>query len=162
MDGVPNSADELMLRGHADALAAGIEAALPEWVQRCVARIMVAWVGELPEAAAREAAVAGRAAAAEIGPAVRTLLTTDVDQQATGPLALAREAVRFPTDVLAVAGVPPVVRDAFAERTFPADVYDLAPASFGDLDPALQEAGIAWGASKAHVMLSRRRAEGHR
>ena len=32
----------------------------------------------------------------------------------------------------------------------------------GDLDPALHEPGLRWGAAKAHVVLARRRAEGRR
>ena len=60
------------------------------------------------------------------------------------------------------AGVPAVVRDEFAERAFPGDVYDLAIASFADLDTALHEPGLVWGAAKAHVVLARRRAEGLR
>ena len=51
-------------------------------------------------------------------------------------------------------------RDEFAERTFPDDVYDLSPASFADVDPALHEPGLMWGAAKAHVILHRRRSEG--
>jgi hypothetical protein len=85
-----------------------------------------------------------------------------VDQQATGPLALLREAVRYPTAVLADAGVPPVVRDEFAVRAFPDDAYGLAPAAFADVDPSLHEPGLVWGAAKAHVVLARRRAEGRR
>lgn len=162
MDGAANSADEAMLGRYGEALAAGIEAALPGWSVRCVVRLMEAWAGDMPEVTADEAAAAGRAAATVIGPRVRALLATDVDDQATGPLALIREAVRWPASVLAAAGVPAVERDAFAERTFPDDIYNLAPASFADLDPALQDAGIAWGAAKAHVVLARRRAEGLR
>ncbi|MEO7555966.1 MAG: hypothetical protein ABIV94_05100, partial [Acidimicrobiales bacterium] len=75
---------------------------------------------------------------------------------------LLRRAVRYPTAVLAAAGVPPVVRDAFAERAFPDDDYGLTPATFADVDPALHEPGLAWGAAKAHVHLSRRRTEARR
>ena len=90
------------------------------------------------------------------------LLATDVDEQRANPLAVLRSAVRYPTAVLAAAGVPPVVRSEFDERAFPDDVYGLAPATWADLDPALQERGIVWGAAKAHVVLGRRRAEGKR
>jgi hypothetical protein len=93
---------------------------------------------------------------------VRALLETDVDEQRTGPLAIVREAVVHPTGVLARAGVPPVVRDEHAERLFPDDAYDLTPGAFADLDPALHEPGLVWGAAKAHVVLARRRREGLR
>jgi hypothetical protein len=47
-------------------------------------------------------------------------------------------------------------------RSFPDDVYDLTPASFADVDPALHEPGLVWGAAKAHVHLARRRRQGKR
>ncbi|MBV8160204.1 MAG: hypothetical protein JO265_04710, partial [Acidimicrobiia bacterium] len=65
------------------------------------------------------------------------------------------DAVRFPAAVLAAAGVPPVRRDEQQERLFPADVYDLAPATFADVDPALADVALAWGAAKAFEHLQR-------
>lgn len=162
-DANPDDADDAVaLARYADALAVGVEAALGPWVERSVASVLDQWrpgqVSEWADAAHR----AGEAAVSDVGPRVRELLSADVDSQRTGPLALLREAVRHPTEVLAAAGVPPVVRDEFAERVFPADVYGLAPASFADLDPALAEVALVWGAAKAHVILARRRAEGRR
>ena len=122
-----------------------------------MARIAEAWRPGLAAELAVEASAAGRRAGEEVGPRVRALLLADVDHQATGPLAVLRQAVRFPTEVLADAGVGAVVRDEFEERAFPDDVYGLAPASFADLDPALHELGLVWGAAKAHVVLARRR-----
>jgi len=153
--------DEAALAQYAAALADGIESALGPWVERSVATVSDRWRPgrvDLSEAAA----AAGLRAATEVGGRVRSLLATDVDEQRTGPLASLRDAVRYPTEVLAEAGVPPVVRDEFAERAFPDDVYDLAPASFADLRPDLSEPGWMWGAAKAHVVLARRRAEGLR
>lgn len=123
------------------ALADGIEAALPGWVVRCVARFA-------PDARA-EAAEAGRRAANEVGSAVRALLGQDVDDQRDTPLTLLRNAVAYPTAVLQAAGVPPVERDRFAVERFPDDPYDLTPATFADIDPSLAEVGLAWGAAKA-------------
>ena len=88
---------------------------------------------------------------------MRALLLLDVEEQRVNPLALLRRAVSYPTDVLRGAGVPPVVRSEFDERAFPDDVYALTPASFADIDPALHEPGILWGAAKAHAHLQRRR-----
>ena len=158
-----NSDDDAALREHATRLADGIEAALPGWVEHVVALRWEQWRGErVPDGVARQARSAGLRARAEVGPRVRALLLTDVDEQATGPLAIVREAVVHPTQVLASAGMPEVERDVHAARLFPHDVYDLAPAAFADLDPALHEPGLVWGAAKAHVVLSRRRAEGRR
>ena len=91
----------------------------------------------------------GHAAQAETGAAIRALLAADIDDQRSTPLTLLRQAVRYPTRVLQDAGVPPAARDRFAERAFPEDVYDLSPASLADVDPALTDPGISWGAAKA-------------
>jgi hypothetical protein len=126
----------------ATALAAAVERVLPAWVERCVV--------ERGGPALREAArSAGARAREEVGPAVRALLGADVDEQRTTPLTLLRGAVRYPTEVLRAAGVPAVPRDRFAVERFPDDAYDLAPATWADVDPELAEIGIAWGAWKA-------------
>lgn len=154
--------DEEQLARYAADLADGVEAALAPWVERCV-RTGCAAAGVSADdgllAAARAAGVRCRD---EVAPAVRALLVTDIDEQATTPLAVLRGAVRHPTEVLEAAGVPAPRRDEFAQRSFPEDRYELAPASFADLDPDLVEAGLRWGAAKAHVHLARRRAEGRR
>lgn len=137
------------------ALAEAIVAALPGWVERCVEGVLVAWCGRADGDVMVEARAAGVRAAAEVGPRLRALLTADIDAQRSTPLALVREAVRYPTAVLRGAGVPPVERDAGAERLFPDDDYDLTPGSLAELDPALAELAITWGAWKA--MAHRRR-----
>jgi hypothetical protein len=154
--------EEAALAAHAAALADAVDAALPAWVDRSVRRLLAAAGRDGDPAVLEEAAEAGRRARDDVGGAVRRLLATDVDAQPTGPLAVIRGAVRYPTEVLRRAGVPPVVRDEFAERSFPDDVYDLSPATWADLDPALHDLGMTWGAAKAWVVLARRRAEGKR
>ena len=135
---------------YATALADGIEKALPEWVERSVARIMTAWAGAVPEEVSAAARSAGEQARSDLGPRLRSLLDADIDEQATTPLAILRLlAVRYPTEVLRDAGVPPVQRDEFVEDVFPEDAYDLAPTAFTDLDPDLGDVAIAWGAAKA-------------
>jgi hypothetical protein len=135
---------------YGEALADGIEAALPGWVESSVSRIMHAWAASMPDEVEAAAEDAGRRAQQELGPQIRQLLIADIDQQRSTPLAILRSVgVRYPTEVLRAAGVPPVERDGFAERAFPEDIYDLAPASFSDLTPELQDAGLAWGAAKA-------------
>ena len=78
------------------------------------------------------------------------------DEQRTGPLAILRSAVRYPTEVLRAAGVPPADRDRFAREAFPDDDYALTPAAFADIDQSLHEPGIVWGAAKAYVHKVRR------
>jgi hypothetical protein len=135
----------------AAALADGLDAAVVPWVEGCVARVVTAWTGTetVPDQVAAAAAAAGRQARDDVMPRLRALLAADVDCQATTPLAIVREAVRYPTGVLRAAGVPEVVRDDFSRRAFPDDVYDLSPATFADIDPTLAEPGLRWGAAKA-------------
>lgn len=131
-------------------LADALVAALPAWSVRVVTAL-----GGPGLAAPGEAA--GREAAAAIGPRLHRLLAADVDEQRANPLAVARQAVPWPTEVLRSAGVAPVARDDHDREHFPDDVYGLTPMTFADLDETLQEPGIVWGAMKAHVHLARHR-----
>jgi hypothetical protein len=150
-----NEEQEEEEKEHGRALADAIEATLPAWVERSVQRRLED-AGRRPSPEVREAAAAaGRQAVAEVAVAVRALLEADIDEQATTPLALLRAAVRFPTSVLEEAGVPHVARDEVQERLLPDDVYDLAPASFADVDPMLAEPGLVWGAAKAYAHIQR-------
>jgi hypothetical protein len=152
-------ADAAALAGYASALGDAVEAALPLWVERAVAARWSQWRGpDVPDDVAEAARAAGRQAGADLVPPLRDLLATDVDAQRENPLAVIRRAVEHAAGVLRGSGVPPVPRDADAERLFPDDVYDLTPAAFADLDPSVREPGIVWGAAKAHVILRRRRA----
>jgi hypothetical protein len=130
--------------GPARALGDAADAALPAWVEAAVAK-------RLGRAGGPDAEAAGQRARAEIGPRLRALLAQDVDDQRSNPLAILREAVRYPTEVLQAAGALPVERDDFARERFPDDDYDLTPATFADFGPEVFEAGIAWGAAKAWI-----------
>ncbi len=140
-----------VLEEHARALADGVDAALPRWVERSVEHLLVAHRGIADPAAMAAAREAGKRARADVGVRVRALLQVDIDEQHTNPLSILRQAVSYPTEVLRQAGVPPVERDRFAVERFPDDDYDLTPASFADIDPSLFDAGMAWGAAKAWV-----------
>ncbi len=145
----PHTVRMVDLAEHAKALADAVEAALPSWVVRGVDTIHQAWAGTTPPPVLAEAEAAGRRARADVGPRMRALLFADVDEQRTTPLALLRGAVRYPTEVLAQAGVPPVERDAYAEEMFPDDLYALTPGSLADLGADVHELGLVWGAAKA-------------
>jgi hypothetical protein len=150
----PESPDAA-LAGYAAELAGEIEAAIPRWVAR-VAREALAAQGLAVDDALAARIDQAAATARDTGvPQVRRLLETDIDQQHTTPLQVLRGLVRYPTEVLRSAGARPVTRDEFSQRNFPDDVYDLTPASFADVDPSLHEPGLAWGAAKAYVHLSR-------
>jgi hypothetical protein len=142
-DGRPVVADYAM------ALADGLDAALAGWVVRCVTSVMDAWVGVMDAETLAAATEAGERCRHQIGGEIRRLLEDDIDHQRGTPLAVLRRAVSYPTEILAAAGVPPVERDRFAEQMFPDDRYNLSPATYGDIDPALADLGLAWGAAKA-------------
>lgn len=135
-------------------LAVRVAAAVPAWVIGCVDGLVS------PGAPGRErimarAEVAGCQAQKEIAARLDALLSGDVDQQRSTPLAVVRTAVSYPTEVLRAAQVPPVARDRFVSERFPEDPYGLTPATLQALDPGLGELAIAWGAAKA--MAHRRR-----
>ena len=143
------------MQEQAEALAQAVEDALPGWVERAVEARLRAAFGQADPAALAEARRAGAEARAEVGGRVRALLAQDIDEQRANPLAILRTAVRYPTGVLRAAGAPPVARDDFARERFPDDVYGLTPASFADVDPALAQLGIEWGAAKAWAHMRR-------
>jgi len=149
----------ITLESVSDELFRGIERALPGWIERHVQRLLIACNRSVDDEASTLIADAVGACAADVLPQLRTLFATDIDLQRTNPLAIARRAVVYPTRVLSQLGVPEVQRDEFAERNFPNDVYNLAPATFADVDPELHDLGIAWGAAKAYTHLQRRRKE---
>lgn len=90
---------------------------------------------------------------------LRDLLELDADLQRTNPLTVLRSATAPLGRFLASAGVTPVERDEFDRRSFPDDVYGLAPATWADIDASLLEPGIEWGAWKAATIIGRRRTE---
>ncbi len=148
------------LARYADGLADAIEAAVPGWVDRSVRGVLADQSLAADDAVVDAIGRAGAAATADGIPRVRALLATDVDRQRGNPLAILRSLVRYPTEVLRSAGARPVDRDEFQRRNFPDDDYDLTPAAFADVDPALHDPGLVWGAAKAHVHLARRRGGG--
>ncbi len=162
MSRVGDDDPESALAESAAELARAIDAHLAGWVVRCVEIRLEQWQGEVPTAARRAAELAGEEARLEIVPRVVAALASDPDAGAPSPLSVLRGAVPYPTRVLADAGVPHVVRDDLDTRLFPDDVYGLVPASFADIHSSLHEPALAWGAARAFVHLSRRRAGGRR
>lgn len=90
---------------------------------------------------------------------LRELLELDAEQQRTNPLAVLRAATAPIGRFLASVGATLVERDEFDQRSFPDDVYGLAPATWADIDASLLEPGIEWGAWKAATIIGRRRTE---
>ena len=138
----------------------GIRRTAPEWAARHAARILDAWGGHPAEERQRvvaEARRAGEVAAQRVIAELAALFALDPEAQRATPLQLARTLYREPTDVLRRAGVPPVVRDDFAEHAWPDDLYGLVPDTFADLgDDDLTPLHLAWGVAKATVVKARR------
>ena len=146
--------DEKKFRALGEELADAIDQKLAIWVE---AQVHKFWNGDVPTDVQRQAAEAAARSVDEIIPKIRHLLELDIDDQWTNPLTLVRTATHFATRVLTEAGIPPVHRDATAQKFHPEDIYDLTPGGFGDLGPEVGQAGLVWGAAKAHVHLRRRR-----
>ena len=142
------------------AIVAGVDRQVPGWARAQVERLLDAWGHAATDARVRaeaQSAEAGAAAARRIVAELRALFAVDPAQQQATPLEVVRTAYREPTEVLAAAGVPPIVRDEFDERAWPDDVYGLVPRTLGDLgDPELAPLHLAWGMAKATVLRARR------
>jgi len=158
IDDGPGSSSE---RDHeiGSAIVEGVARCGPRWVVASVTRLVDTW-GRL-DSAARDAAIAEAERVAEpaterVVASLRELFALDAAEQRTTPLQIVRRLVAAPTQVLRAAGVPGVVRDAFEERAFPDDEYDLSPRTLGDLgDPDLGPLLLAWGLAKAAVLRAR-------
>ena len=143
------------LREASKALVDGVGRALPAWSERTADGLLVAW-GRLDPDRRREvvaaARVAGEAAARRVAAELGELLALDPAEQRATPLEIIRTAVVEPTAVLAAAGLPDVVRDAFDERAWPDDRFGLVPRTVKDLDPDLAAVHFAWGVAKAAAL----------
>ncbi len=149
--------DEARLLGHGEELARAVDEAVAGWIEASVARVARARLGSVPDEVAEAARRAGESARREVADALTALLSSDVDEQRTTPLTIVRCAGAHATGVLRGAGIAPAERDRFSEERFPDDEYGIGPAHLGELSPACHEAGIAWGAAKAHVHMARHR-----
>lgn len=156
------STDEEVMVNISNELLDAVSTSLPIWIERSVNERLrnahIAPTEEIPSQIAK----ASEQAQKEIVEQLRQLFSLDIDDQKIGPLQILRRATVYPTEILRSAGVPPVPRDEQAISMFADDIYDLTPANFADLGPDVHEKAIVWGAAKAHIHLSRRRAEGQR
>ena len=149
--------DDVVLARFGDELVRAIESAVGPWVQTSVETVLREQGRSIDGETAALIEVARRDATLTIVQELRTVLVLDVDEQRQNPLSILRAAVHYPTQVLRAAGARPVARDEFDERSFPDDEFALTPVAFSDFGSAVHDAGIMWGAAKAHVHLQRRR-----
>jgi hypothetical protein len=154
---VSGEADRRLAEASA-ALVDGVGRAVPAWAVRSADGLLAAWGGldagrrrEVVEAAREAGERAARRVAAELA----GLLALDPAEQRATPLEIIRTAVVEPTEVLAAAGMPDVVRDPFDERWWPDDRFGLVPRTLRDLDPDLAAIHFAWGVAKAAVLRAR-------
>ncbi len=143
------------MEGYADHVYEATITALPGWVER-VATERAAAGGVSVTLAILDRVSAATVALVE--PELRRVLDSDVDAGAGSPLEAVRAAVGPVTELLEEMGAAKPRRDEFTVRAFPLDHYDIGPAAFSDIDPALHGPGLVWGAARAHVHLRRRRA----
>jgi len=142
-----------------DDLVEALARSVHRWLIRCVVDTATRQLGECPDGVRAAAETMAEEVAPGVVAEIEALVRTDVERQRATPLTMLRDAVRHPTAVLVTAGVPPVPRDPFVADRFPADRYDLAPATWADVDPELHEPGLLWGAAKAAAVLRRHRSD---
>ena len=144
----------------ADATAAGlilaqaVEAVLEEWITGWVARFDAAAATSTATTAAIEMV------RTEVLSELRSLLTSDIDEQRATPLGVLRRAIAVVSDVLLAAGAKPPQRDPYDEQRFPEDVFGLNPATWSDIHPELVEPGLHWSVAKAFEHRRRHRSGG--
>ncbi len=153
--------EDVQLDEPAAALLAAAHAAVPSWLRRItLAAASRAGTPSIEFEGDVESMV--QEAAPRLLQDLFGLLATDVDEQTTNPLSIMRQGVAAPTALLQAHDVEPPPPDPFGAERFPDDVYRLGPATWVDIDSALHEPGLTWGAWKAMTVLRRRRDEGLR
>lgn len=93
----------------------------------------------------------------EVHSNLHELLSLDVLEQRSNPLAIFRQATRSVSELLTQIGCTPKARDEFDERSFPDDIFGLSPATWADIDETMVEPGIEWGAWKAATIMMRKK-----
>ena len=123
---------------YSDRLLRNVTAVVVPWATRLVDdRLASDGLVDGVSQEARHSAVAEAERLAVDG--LTELLTLDAEQQRTNPLTVLRSATVPLSRFLASVGATPVVRDEFDRRSFPDDVFGLAPATWADIDPSLVE-----------------------
>lgn len=151
------SEDEEAFQRYSQELADAIDREIEGWVTRSVKeRCAAAGVSLTPDQL-ESLEVAASRCRADVTGQVHDLLTADIDDQRTTPLAIIRSTVHYGAAVLSGAGVEPVQRDEFERRSFPDDYYGLTPAAMSDVAESLAEPALVWGAAKAHIHRTRHR-----
>ena len=155
LDELPSDPDDRLAR-IGDDIATRVERAIPTYLARRVDALIEAW-GRLSaeDASTLRGAIADAAPeiAVTVAAELRTLFARSAASQDRTPLEVVGGIVVVPSELLAHAGIPPVVRDDIDERLRPDDPYDLAPRALADLgDPDLGPLQLAWGLTKHRAL----------
>jgi hypothetical protein len=132
-------------------------------LRRAIAEAIRPWLDAVVESRVSNAALTADLAdtlddiAIAVDRSIAELINADADEPLSGPLERIRREVEPLNDAFDRLGVPPPHRDAVDVRMRPADRHALGPMTFRDLGDDVHEAGITWGAAKAHLHLQRRR-----
>ena len=97
------------------------------------------------------------AVAVEVETSIAELVDADPDAPLSGPLERIRRTVVPVNEFLQRRDVPKPMRNTMDVEMHPEDLYDLGPMTFRDLGDEVHDAGITWGAAKAHLHLKRHR-----
>lgn len=151
--------DEATLGLYSGALRDSLAAVIPYWIEQSVVERATSdrTRGTAESEVRATAQVAGERALADALSRMAGLFGTDIERQVTTPLEILRAVSAHATAALLSLGVAAVDRDPVDVELHPDDLYGLVPASLAEIDPALAEVGVRWGAAKAHVHLLRRR-----
>jgi len=148
-----------LMASSATAIIDGVRTHAAAYALRRATEILDAWAGEPAEGrdvTGTKLLDAAAVAAQRVLDELEQLLAADPAEQRYTPLEIVRTLRREPSEVLAAAGVPPIVRDPFEERALPDDPYGLAARSLADLgDTELGPMLLAWGVGKATVLRAR-------
>jgi hypothetical protein len=149
--------DDRALARYGDELVRAVESSLGDWIESCVHSVLHEQGRSIDDQTATLISASRLDATRDVVAELRTVLALDADEQRKNPLSILRAAVRYPTQVLRAVGAKPIERDEFDRQSFPDDEFALTPAAFADFGSAVHDAGIVWGAAKAHVHLQRRK-----
>lgn len=151
MNGVFDANDEAKFLEHGQQLHRAVSGAIRPWLDALI-----------------ESRVSGSSLTTELAEtldgittavdrSIAELINADVEKPLSGPLERIRREVEPLNDVLDRLGVSPPHRDPVDVQMRPGDRHALGPMTFRDLGDDVHEAGITWGAAKAHLHLQRRR-----
>ena len=143
--------DDEKYADYGTALAAAVDRSIRPWLRQ----IITLRTGSAQLDATITQAI--ETTSADVNDLLLTLASADVDEPLSGPLERIRRAVSQLTPLLSEMGAEPIKRDPFDVQTRPDDIFALGPMAFADLSDEVQNAGITWGAAKAHLHQKRRR-----